>query len=187
MTGERGNETCQHDERYQERKHAGTHAQRNARFLLQTISGNDRVGYQGIGSHDAAQQKRCPGGIVQQPDAHAEGEEEGNEAGEQTIDDEPRFVFLHTLHVHLQGGEEHNVVESHLAEQLERCISFQDVQSVFTHEDTRQHHSDDMRNSEFTHDDRGKEDDEEHYEEDQRRVGNWKIFCNIQHRHSTYC
>ena len=122
---------------------------------------------------------------MQQPDAHAEGEEEGNEAGEQTIDDEPRFVFLHTLHVHLQGGEEHDVVESHLAEQLERCISFQNVQSVFAHEDTRQHHSDDMGDSEFTHDDRGKEDDEEHYEEDQRRVGNWKIFCNIQHRHST--
>ena len=110
MLGERGDETCQHNERYQERKHAGTHAQRNARFLLQTISGNNRIGYQGIGSHDAAQQKRCPGGIVQQPDAHAKGEEEGNEAGEQTIDDEPRFVFLHTLHVHFQGGEEHNVV-----------------------------------------------------------------------------
>ena len=187
MTGERGNETCQHDEGYQQRKHAGTHTQGYTWFLLQTISGNDRVGYQGIGSHDAAQQKRCPDGIVQQPDAHAEGEEEGNEAGEQTIDDEPRFVFLHTLHVHFQGGEEHNVVESHLAEQLERCISFQNVQSVFAHEDTRQHHSDDMRDSEFTHDDRGKEDDEEHYEEDQRRVGNWKIFCNIQHRHSTYC
>ena len=43
------------------------------------------------------------------------------------------------------------------------------------------------KRQEFTHDDWGKEDDEEHYEEDQRRVGNWKIFCNIQHRHSTYC
>ncbi len=121
VLGERGYETCQHDERYQERKHAGPHTQRNARFLLQSISRNDRIGYQGIGSHDAAQQEGSPDGIVQQPDAHAEGEEEGNETGEQTIDDEPRFVLLHTLHVHLQGGEEHDVIESHLAEQLERC------------------------------------------------------------------
>ena len=31
------------------------------------------------------------------------GVEEGDEAGEQTIDDEPQLVFLHAFHVHLQG------------------------------------------------------------------------------------
>ena len=185
MLGERGDETRQHDERYQQRKHTGPHTQRDARLLLQSESGNDRVGYQGVGSHDATQQEGSLDGIMQQPDAHAEGEEEGDEAGEQTIDDEPQLVFLHAFHVHLQGCEKHDVIKSHLSEEFERGISFQDVQSVFAHEDTRQHHSDDVGNSEFTHDDGGKEDDEEHYEENQRRVGNREVLGNIYHRLSS--
>ena len=118
---------------------------------------------------------------MQQPNAHAVSEGEGDEAGEQAIDDEPRLVFLHALHVHLQGGEKHDVVESHLTKELKGRVTFQDIESILAHQDTCQHHSDDVRNAQLAHDDRGKEDNEHHHEEDQRRVGNREVLDNIYH------
>ena len=49
-------------------------------------------------------------------------------------------------------------------------------------EHTCQHHSDDVRDTEFTHDDRGKEDDEEHYEEYQRRVCDREVLSDIDRK-----
>ena len=115
-------------------------------------------------------------------DAHAIGQDERDEAGEQAIDEQSPLVFLHALHVHLQGGKEHNVIKSHLAEQLKRRIPLQDIESILADEHASQYHSDDMGNTEFAHNDRGEEDDEQHYEEDQRRVGYREILGDVPHR-----
>ena len=120
MLAERGDEAGENHQCYQEGNHAGTYAQGDARLLLKTKSGDDRVGNQGIGSHDAAQQQGSLLGVMQKMDTHAIGQDERDEAGEQAIDEQSPLVFLHALHVHLQGGKEHNVIKSHLAEQLKR-------------------------------------------------------------------
>ena len=186
MLAERCYQSGKHNQGYEQRNHARPHTQRNARFLLQSVSRNDRIGNQRIGCHDAAQQEGSLGRVVEQPDAHAIGEEERYKTGEQAIDKQSRLVLFHAFHIHLQCSEEHDVIESHLSEELKRRVALQDIQSVFAYEHTCQHHTDDVRDTEFTHDDRGKEDDEEHYEEYQRRVCDREVLSDMEHRLSSF-
>ena len=84
-------------------------------------------------------------------------------------------MLLHALHVHLQTCEEHDVVESHSAEELEGVVALKDVESVFSDQDARQYHTDDMRDTQLTHHDRSKENNQQHHKEDQCGVGDGEI------------
>ena len=86
-------------------------------------------------------------------------------------------MFLRALHVHLQSGQEHDVVESHPAEELKGVVALQDVESILPDDDTRQHHADDMGDAQLTHHDRRKENDQQHHKEDKCGVGDWQIGC----------
>ena len=112
---------------------------------------------------------------MEQEGGHEVGEPQGYEAGEQSEDDVVSGVLLHALDVHLQSGEEHDVIESYASEELEGAVALQNVQAELPDEHTCQYHANDMRNPEFTHDDRGKQDDEQHHEEDERGVGDGEI------------
>ena len=83
-------------------------------------------------------------------------------------------MFLHALHVHLQSRQEHDIAESDASEQFERVVTFQNVQAVLADKHTCQHHANDVRDTQFTHDNWGKQNDAKHDEEYQRRVCNWK-------------
>ena len=84
-------------------------------------------------------------------------------------------MFLHALHIHFQSGQEHNVIKSHPAEQFKGVVTHQDVETILPDHHTRQHHTDDMRNTQFTHHNRCNEDDQQHHKEDQRGVCDWQI------------
>ena len=101
--------------------------------------------------------------------------------GEKTENQETSLVFLHTLHVHLQSGQEHDVVQSHTPEKLKRRVAFQNVEAILPHKHTRQHHADDVRNAQLAHDDGGKQNDAEHDKENQCRVCDGEIMRNVQH------
>ena len=70
----------------------------------------------------------------------------------------------HTLQVHLQTGEEHDVEHAYLAKQLEGVVALEDIETVFAHQHSRKYHADDMGYPQLTHDDGGKQDDAEHDE-----------------------
>ena len=144
-------------------------------MALQAVAADDGVGDEGVRGHDAAQQEGGRGRIAEQGGGHDEGQDEGHEAREQSEDKELPRVALHALQVHLQSGEEHNVVEAHAAEDLKRDVALQDVESVFSDGDTGQHHSDDVGDAQLAHDDRRKQDNHQHHEEDHRGVGNGEI------------
>ena len=118
---------------------------------------------------------------MQQVDGHDVGQSEGHEAGEQSEGDKPPRVLLHALHVHLQAGEEHDVVQSDASEEFERVVALQDVQSILADEHAGEHHADDVRNSQFAHDDRGKQDYQQYHEEYQRGVGDGEICYQMCH------
>ena len=84
-------------------------------------------------------------------------------------------MLLHTLHIHLQSGEEHDIVKAHATEEFKGVVALQDMETVLADGDTCKHHTDDMRNAQFAHHNRGKQNDHQHHKEDQCGVGNWEI------------
>ena len=97
-------------------------------------------------------------------------------------DEEMTRVPLHTFHVHLQSCQEHDIVYAHLSEDLERTASCKDIQSEGSHKHTCQHHAYDMRDAQLTHDDRSKEYDEQHHEENHRGIA-YQGFCSQENCH----
>ena len=75
--------------------------------------------------------------------------------------------------------ERYGFGQDHLTKQFERRVAFQNVQAVLANEYTCQHHSDNMRNTQFTHDDRGKQDDEQHHAENNRGTRDRQIYVKV--------
>ena len=115
--------------------------------------------------------------VAQYGPRHDVGEDQGYETGEQTEDQKLSGLAPDTLQVHLETGQEHDIVESDASEDLEGDIALQDVQTIFTDDDTRQYHTNDVRNAQFTHDNRRKENNHQHDEENHRGVSYWEICC----------
>ena len=76
-----------------------------------------------------------------------------NDKGNQTERQHAVLVPPHALHVHLQRGQKHDIVESHIAEKFKRVVTIQDVQSVLTQQHACEYHADDVRNAQLAHDD----------------------------------
>ena len=57
--------------------------------------------------------------VVEQQPRHSVGHAEGQEARQQSEDKEVARAAAHALQVHLQTGEEQDVVETYLSENLE--------------------------------------------------------------------
>ena len=75
-------------------------------------------------------------------------------------------MFLHTLRVHLQSSEEHDVVKSYTSKEFKGVVALQNIKAILPDDDTCEHHTDDMRNTQFTHHDRGKQNDHQHHKKD---------------------
>ncbi|CDA21796.1 unknown [Bacteroides sp. CAG:144] len=60
-------------------------------------------------------------------------------------------------HVHFQSGQEHDIEQSYLTEQIEAAVSYQNIKTMLTHNDSRQNHSDNMRNMKFVQYDRSEQ------------------------------
>ena len=145
-------------------------------MTLQAIAPDDRIGDQRVRGHDTTQQeggRRC---VTKHGDGHDIRQDEGHEAREQTEDHKRTGLFLHTLHIHLQTCQEHDIIESHPPEQFEGVVTFQDIEAILADDHTRQHHPDDMRNAQFTHHDRRNKDNHQHHKEDQCGVCDREIL-----------
>ena len=150
---------------------------------LQTVFRDDRVGYQRVRRHDAAEQQSGLTRIVEQVDAGVIDHDEGDKKREQSENRHFPEVLLGALHVHFKSGKEHDEIETHLSENFERGIALQYVQSVLPHQHAGQHHSDDVWNAQLGHNHRREQDDAEHDEEDPRGIGDGKIGAEIEHWH----
>lgn len=84
---------------------------------------------------------------MQHPLAHGIAYRHGYEEGDETEDDASCAVLLQSLKIHLQAGEEHDIVESHLAEELEAAVARQDVEPMLAHEDTCEDHAHEVGNA----------------------------------------
>ena len=131
--------------------HAGADAERYCLVALQTVLAHDGVGNERVARHDAAEQQCRLLRVAHHADAGKVHQHEGRQERQQTECQHLSDVLSQALHVHLQSCEEHDVVESYLSEEFERVVALQDVQPVLSHNDSREHHSDDVRNAEPVH------------------------------------
>ena len=85
-----------------------------------------------------------------------------------------------TAHVHFQSGKKHDVVDAHLAEQLEGSIARQDVQAMLAQHYTCQDEADDVGDVQPAQDNGCEQDDKEHDEEYPRRMCDERCHCGCK-------
>ena len=113
--------------------------------------------------------------VAQYGSRHDVGENQRHKTGEQAKNQELSGFALDTFHIHLETGQEHDVIKTDASEDLEGDVAFQNVQTIFANDDTRQYHANDVRNAQFTHDNRRKKNNHQHDEENHRGVCYWEI------------
>ena len=100
-----------------------------------------------MGGEDACQKQGCWNAVVEEVITCQKTETERYHGGDETKDEALVAVLFQILQVHLQTCQEHDVVDAHLAEQFERCVSCKEIEAVFANQHTCQNHSDEMRNA----------------------------------------
>ena len=131
-----------------------------------------RVGNERVTRHDAAQQQRWYERKVQHPLRQHKGKHPWYGESEDAECPNLSHIAPHSLEIHLQTGEEEDVVESYIAEEPKAVAVFEDVKSVGADEHSGKDQPHDVRYSEFSHYNRCEQNDAEHNEKDKRRVGN---------------
>jgi len=91
------------------------------------------------------------------------------------------FVFSDALHIHFEGCKKHDIVETYTSEEFKRVVSNEDIQAIFAHNNACQNHSYDMRDAQFSHDNRCKKDYQQHHKEYKCGVCDGKILGDMQH------
>ena len=144
------------------------------RNVPEMMAADDGVGDQGVRGQDAGQEERCRHIEGQQPYTRHEPEDEWYGNGEQSEDDAVTDVLLEAFEVHLESGEEHDVVDAHLAEEFETAVAGEDVESVLADDGTREDESDEVGDMQSCEDDGGEQDNAQHDEENPSRVSDWQ-------------
>lgn len=139
-------------------------------MALQAVACHDGVGNECVGGHDTAEQQRCHGAIMQDLYGHEIHENEWNKEGHKTEDAHLVQVLPQVLHVSLQACKEHDIKQSHLAEELEARITLQDIQPIRSDKHAGKHHTDDVGNTQLAHHNWCKENDDKHGEEHHRGI-----------------
>ena len=128
------------------------------------------IGYQRMGGiHGAEEHRRQhvePQDEVARQDAEKERDDERQQPEEQSAADvEPQMV-----HVNLESGEEHEVEQTYLAENVEARVVVEYVEAIGTDDDAGHNHADDVWNLDFIEQQRRKEDDSQNDEKNRHRL-----------------
>ena len=107
---------------------------------------------------------------LQKMDAGIEAHDKGNTEGQQSEQHALPAVFLHASHVQLQAGKEHDIIDAHLPEQLKAAVSFQQVESIFSHQNAGNNQSHHIGNVQAVQQYGGKQDDGQYQEKNPGRV-----------------
>ena len=80
--------------------------------------------------------------------------------------------LFHLLHIYLQAGKEHYIIEPHFAKQFETGIALKHIEPVGPNEQTRQNHSNDVRHTQLIEDKRRKQHNAQHTQKNPGGLGN---------------
>jgi len=153
----------------------GPHGDGHAAFLRQSEPHDGGVGNERVRGIHAGQQDRGDETIVQHRRVEGQTHEQRYGKSQQAVGDGLGAVVAHVFHVHLQGGKQHDEIEAHVAEDVERAVFLEDAQPVRTDQRSGQHHAYDVRYAQLAHDDRSHEDNQQHHKENERRIGDGEV------------
>ena len=91
-----------------------------------------------------------------------------------------RDVLLQVLQVHFKTCQKHDIIDTHLAEELETAVALQNIETILANHHTGQNHADDVRDAQSAQDNGSKQDDHQHQEENPSGVRNRKMYANIR-------
>ena len=149
-------------------------------MAVQSVATHDRVRDERMAGVDAGEQDSGGQAETQQPDAGSDAEGKGNGEGEQAEAQAVAPVTVHASHLKLKAGQEHDVVDAHLTEELEGAVVSKEIEAILPHEDASHDESDDGRHSHLPEKQRREQDDAEHHREDPRGVGD-ESRCGQRH------
>ena len=92
---------------------------------------------------------------MQNVSCRKETEGERDEEREQTELQTAPSIVRHAAHIQFQRGKEHDVVDAHLSENLERTVALENVKSKGTYQHACQHQSYNGRNAQPPQQQRG--------------------------------
>ena len=144
------------------------------------IAPHNGVCHEGVRGEDTGQEHRRAYPEAQQRHAYPHPQGERYAERQHPEHQGPRDVLLQVLQVHFKTGQEHDVIDAHLAEKLETAVPLEDVEPVLADDDTGQNHADDVRNAQAPQDDGSKENDHQHQEEYPGGVGNGQMDADIR-------
>ena len=86
---------------------------------------------------------------------------------------------LEVLHVHFKSGKKHDIIKSYLTKQFKTAVACQYVKSMFANDNSRQYHTDNMRNTQPLQHNGGEQYNDQHQKENPRRVGDRKMKIKV--------
>ena len=142
-------------------------AHRNAhtRHAGEAVAQHNGIGYKRVAGIHGRHQHRGSYAVAQQlrvgPVAYGHRYGEAQQAEHQGAPPDA----LHVVEVHLEARQEHDVVNAHLAEELETAVAIQHMKAVRTYQYAREYHAYNRGDVQAFEQHRRKEDDAEHGEE----------------------
>ena len=136
----------------------------------ETVAPHYGIGDERMAGIDAGQQDTGRKLVVQEPDTRGDAHHEGDGKGEHPEAQSVAPILLHAAHLQLQAGQEHDVVDADLPEELEGTVVRQQVQPVLPHQHACHDEPYDGRNAQLPQQQRRKQDDAQHHREDPSRV-----------------
>ena len=114
------------------------------------VSNHDRIGYQGVRGIHTGQQNGSHQAVFQEEhiadDTHRQGKNKCRQPQRQRLPTNP----FHVLHIHLQTGQKHDVIQAHVPEQFKTAVLVQHMQTVWPNQHTGQNHADNVGYLQFT-------------------------------------
>ncbi len=161
----------QHKQRERVGHDGAAHGQAHTREARQAVAEHDGIGYEGVRGIHGGHQHGGRGPVAEQPAVGRIAQGHRDEETQQAEGCRLAADALHVLQVHLERGEKHDVVDAHLAKQLEAAVALKHMQAVGPDEDAGENHPHDGGDAQAFQEHRRKEDDAQHDEEDPGGVG----------------
>ena len=136
------------------------------------VAPHDGVCHQGMRCQDTGEQQGSAQTETQQGHTYPHPDSKGDTEGQEAEQERLGKILLQVLQVHFQTGQEHDIIDTHLAEQLETTVPFQDIETILAYHHPGQNHADDMGDTQASQHDRSKKDNHQHQEEYPSRVCN---------------
>ena len=131
-------------------------------------------------SKDTGQQQRGEPGVTQHVVAHQQAPHKGNDKGHPAEEESPAAVAGKVTHIHLQSGQEHDVVDAHLAKEFETAVAFKHIKAMLAYQYTGQYQSDNVRDTQPAQQHGGEQNHGQHKEKNPCGVSNRQLYEEFQ-------